>query len=233
MIWLHERIRPVRRHLYRRGLRVVVGVALATLVVAPSGGAQARGGVQLPIVRQALRNNCETAALSMLLAARGVHVGQLVLQRELPQSGPLDPREAADGSLRWGDPDRGFVGRVAGGGTHGGYGVYTAPIKALAARNGVALSTLNGRAPSLLYARLAAGRPVMAWVGLSSGPYLRWRSPQGKTIVGNFGEHAVVLTGVSGSSLAVNDPLSGRRIVWSRSLFELMWARLGRRALGV
>jgi len=233
VIWLHERIRAERDRVYPRQLPFVVGVALAMLVFAPSVGARSEGGVQLPIVKQALRNNCETAALSMLLAARGVHVGQLVLQRELPRSGPLDPREAADGSLRWGDPDQGFVGRADGGGTHGGYGVYTAPIKALAARNGVALTTLNGSAPSVLYGRLAAGRPVMVWVGLSNGPYLRWRSPRGKTIVGNFGEHAVVLTGLTGSGLAVNDPLSGRRIVWSRSLFELMWARLGRRALGV
>lgn len=211
--------------------RLIVLLASSALLVAPSAGA--RETVQLPIVQQALRNNCETAALSMLLAARGVRVDQLVLQRELPRSGSLDPLEASDGSLRWGDPDKGFVGRAAGGGTRGGYGVYTAPIKTLAARHGVRLTTLNRRAPSLLYKRLAAGRPVMVWVGLSNGPYLRWRSPEGKTIVGNFGEHTVVLTGISGENLAVNDPLTGRRVVWDRSTFEVMWARLGSRALGI
>lgn len=214
-----------------RELPFVALLAGLALLAAPS--ARARETVQLPIVKQARRNNCETAALSMLLAARGVHVNQLVLQGELPHSGPLDPLETADGSLSWGDPDQGFVGRVAGGGTRGGYGVYTAPIKALAARHGVVLTTLNRRAPSVLYKQLAAGRPVMVWVGLSNGPYLRWRSPEGKIIVGNFGEHTVVLTGISEENLAVNDPLTGRRVVWSRSVFEMMWARLGSRALGI
>ena len=38
----------------------------------------------LPVVKQALRNNCETAALSMLLAVNGKRVDQLALQRQLP-----------------------------------------------------------------------------------------------------------------------------------------------------
>lgn len=207
-------------------------VVLAPLLAPPNAGAREKGA-ELPIVKQALRNNCETAALSMLLVARGVHVSQLILQRELPRSGPLDPLRLRDGSLKWGDPDQGFVGRAAGGGTYGGYGVYTAPIKALAARHGVALTTLNRRDPSLIYKSLAAGRPVMVWVGLSNGPYLRWRTPEGKWIVANFGEHTVVLSALSGQNLLVDDPLSGRRLTWSRTAFEAMWARLGSRALAV
>lgn len=200
----------------------------ATATVLPGQAAS-----ELPLTRQALRNNCETAALSMLLASRGVHVDQLRLQRALPRSGPLDPATRADGMLVWGDPDKGFVGRVAGGGTHGGYGVYTAPIKALAARYGLELTTLNREPPSVLYRLLRQGRPVLAWVGLSNGPYLRWRTSAGKVIVGNFGEHTVVLTGLRGDRVYLNDPLSGRRLVWTRGAFEAMWARLGSRALGV
>lgn len=80
---------------------------------------------RVPVVRQLLRNNCETAALSMLLAARGVNVHQLTLQRRHPRSGPLDPQRRGAGRLPiWGDPDRGFVGRANGGGTNGGFGVY-------------------------------------------------------------------------------------------------------------
>ncbi len=65
----------------------------------------------LPILQQALRNNCETAALSMLLAAKSVKAGQLSLQRQLPRSIPLDPAVAAEGTA-WGYPRR----------THGGHG---------------------------------------------------------------------------------------------------------------
>ena len=168
----------------------------------------------------------------MILASRGVHIDQLRLQRELPRSGPLDPSSRSDGTLIWGDPDQGFVGRASGGGSHGGYGVYTTPIKALAARYGVKLVSLNRRPPSLLYRRLAQGRPVLAWLGLSYGPYLRWRTPAGKVIVGNFGEHTVVLTGSRGDAVYLNDPLTGRRLTWNRRTFEAMWARLGSRALG-
>lgn len=186
----------------------------------------------LPVVRQALRNNCETAALSMLLSVRGKSADQLRLQRRLPRSPPLDPRVEPDGGMLWGDPARGFVGRPEGGGPAGGYGVYEAPIKRLARRLGVGLRDLSRERPRAVYASLLRGRPVMAWVGLSDDPLKPWRTPAGKEVVGNFGEHTVVLTGVSGSRLHVNDPLSGRRLEWTRAQFELMWTRLGRRALG-
>lgn len=52
-------------------------------------------------------------------------------------------------------------------------------------------------------------------------------------MTGNFGEHTVVLTGIDEDSLEVNDPLSGQRLTWTRSEFEVMWQRLGRQALSV
>jgi uncharacterized protein YvpB len=198
--------------------------------VQPSRGSTA--SVRLPLVKQALRNNCETAALSMLLAARGVHIGQLALQRALPRSGPLDPIFHASGGLPiWGDPDRGFVGRANGGGASGGYGVYPPPIRALAAGYGVELINLSGHSSEAIYRRLSAGHPVMVWVGLSNGPYKVWRTPQGKRVRANFGEHTIVLTRLSGGRITLNDPLSGRRTSWTRASFERMWLRLGRRAL--
>ena len=233
------------------GAAAAVAAAAAIAAIAPAGVAarqQAAPGratltsartptreryVSVPIVKQALRNNCETAALSMLLAARGVRVPQLELQRELPRDGPLDPLTAAGDSLPiWGDPDRGFVGRVRGGGTSGGYGVYPQPIRALAHRHRVLLTPLTGQPAATIYRWLRAGRPVMVWVGLSNGPYKTWRTPLGKRITANFGEHTVVLTGLRGRLLRVNDPLDGQRKLWSRSYFEAIWRRLGRRALG-
>lgn len=170
----------------------------------------------------------------MLLAAGGVTVDQLTLQHRLPRSGTLDPQPRAGGRLPiWGDPDLGFVGRANGGGTSGGFGVYQPPIRRLALRYHVKLGNLTRAAPTLLYRRLRLGRPVMVWVGLSEGPYGRWRSPQGKTIRVNFGEHTVVLTGLRGNLVLLNDPLDGQRWTWTRAQFEQLWARLGRRALGL
>lgn len=188
--------------------------------------------IALRPIRQVLHNDCEAASLSMLLAAARVRAGQLELQRRLPRSGPLDPEPAAGSSLfRWGDPERGFVGRPAGGGTEGGFGVYEPPIRALAARYGVHLVDLHGRSVSAVRAALLAGHPVLAWVGLAAGPYLSWLTPAGRKITVNLDEHAVVLVGAGRGFVLVNNPLSGARERWSNALFSYRWRLLGRRAL--
>jgi hypothetical protein len=109
----------------RRRARRIIDEALAaraTRVDVPVVPLWSR--IALRTVRQVLHNDCEAASLSMLLAAAGVHAGQLELQARLPRSGPLDPEPVAGSRLfRWGDPERGFVGRPAGGGTEGPGGV--------------------------------------------------------------------------------------------------------------
>jgi uncharacterized protein YvpB len=183
-------------------------------------------------VRQVLHNDCEATALSMLLAAAGVHAGQLELQRRLPHSGPLDPDPVRGSRLfRWGDPERGFVGRAAGGGTEGGFGVYEPPIRSLAARYGVHLVDLRGARLSAVRRAVLAGHPVLAWVGLAPGPYLSWLTPSGHEITVNLDEHAVTLVGAGPGYVLVNNPLSGSRERWSDALFSDRWRLLGRRAL--
>jgi uncharacterized protein YvpB len=213
------------------------------LRVVKHGLAAHRSRVDLPVVplrttialrpvRQVLHNDCEATALSMLLAAAGVRAGQLELQNRLPRSGPLDPEPVPDSPIfRWGDPERGFVGRVAGGGSEGGFGVYEPPIRELAARYGVHLVDLHGRSVAGVRTAVLAGHPVLAWVGLAAGPYLSWLTPSGRTITANLNEHAVVLVGGGKGYVLVNNPLSGRRERWSNSLFSYRWKLLGRRAL--
>lgn len=187
--------------------------------------------IRITPVRQVLQNDCEATSLSMLLTAAGVHVSQLKLQAQLPESGPLDPVPVPGSSLfRWGDPERGFVGRVDGSGPEGGFGVYEPPIRRLAARHGVRLIDLQGRSVAAVRAAVLAGHPVMAWVGLAAGPYASWLTPSGKKITVNFGEHAIVLVGADSTGFLVNNPLSGRE-VWSNALFSYRWGLLGHRAL--
>lgn len=183
------------------------------------------------VLKQQFRNNCESAALSSLLSARGVRVSQTRLQNELPRSGPADPRQSSSGTV-WGDPDQGFVGRVDGGGTAGGFGVYPGPIAALSQSHGVRLENLTNARPETIYRRLRTGRPVMAWIGLSDGPYGQWTSPRGKPIRVNWGEHVVVLTGISTDGiLRIMNPLEGAVERWDQPTFEAKWELLGRRAL--
>ena len=188
--------------------------------------------IRTPIVTQKLHNNCETAALEALLTTVGHREEQLRLQAALPTSPPLDPRDTASGRV-WGDPDRGFVGRADGGGTAGGFGVYPGPIADLAARGGVKLRSLSRESPRRVYGSLLAGHAVMAWVGLSDGPRVTWRSfATGRRIYANMNEHVVVLSGLTaGGAIRVMNPLTGTRELWAKPQFETMWARLGRRAL--
>lgn len=187
--------------------------------------------IRAPVVAQRLRDNCESAALQVLLATVGVDAGQLRLQGELPRSGPLDPGTVG-GARVWGDPEQGFVGRADGGGLAGGFGVYQRPVRGVAARHGVTLKDLSGAPAAAVYRRLLSGHAVMVWVGLGNGPFMRWRSLQGRLVNVNLNEHAVVLTGVGADGrLSVVNVLQGTRERWSRDEFEVMWTRLGRRAL--
>lgn len=188
--------------------------------------------IDVPVIAQSMRNNCESAALSILLAGLGVKADQDRLQRSFPRSGPLDPQ--GTGSERvWGDPDAGYVGRPDGGGVAGGFGIYPRPLIGVAARLGAKLTDLTGRSVAAVYRHVLAGHPVMVWVGLSDGPYGSWRSPSGRRITVNFGEHTVVLSGANrDGSFRVTNPLEGTREEWTRERFSTMWRRLGRRALG-
>jgi uncharacterized protein YvpB len=187
--------------------------------------------IDAPVLQQAQRNTCESAALEILLATKRVRVDQSALQAQLPTSGPLDP-EGTGPSRIWGDPERGYVGRPDGGGVAGGFGVFQRPVAGVARRHDVRLEDLTRQEPATIYERLRAGRAVMVWVGLSDGPYGEWRSPEGRRVRVNFGEHTVVLTGIRrDGSVRVSNPLQGTAETWTPETFELMWQRLGRRAL--
>lgn len=239
---LRGRLRPTRavrrgraRITYRVDEQETIHAALA---LGTSGGiveVAARAvsaNVAAPVVSQRLRNNCESAALEALLATTGVRIDQLRLQFEFGRDGPLDPKGVGNQRV-WGDPDVGYVGRAGGGGVAGGFGIYPRPVADVARRHGRKFEDLTRVPIGRIMSRLRHGRAVMAWVGLSDGPYGEWRSPRGRPIRVNFGEHTVTLTGVRADGLIrVMNPLEGTRELWSRERFATMWARLGNRALG-
>ncbi|GAC1322659.1 MAG: hypothetical protein NVSMB25_18100 [Thermoleophilaceae bacterium] len=188
--------------------------------------------IRAPATGQVERNDCEATALSILLRTSAVRVDQRALQSRLPKAPPLDPHGQGPTKV-WGDPDLGFVGRPDGGGPAGGFGVYPGPVQHLALAYGRRLTDLTRSSTTALYHHLLTGHAVMAWVGLSAGPYETWRSPAGHVIRVNFGEHTVVLTGVAeDGTVTVKNPLSAATEHWSRHDFDALWARLGRRALG-
>jgi uncharacterized protein YvpB len=213
------------------------GAAAALRRAVANGGGVARvpehavsSSISVPLIAQQLQDDCEATAAAMVLGYTGHPVDQLLVQRQLAHAKPLDPTFTAAGEI-WGDPSLGFVGRADGGGPAGGFGVYQKPVRALFRKHGIAMSDLTGSRADRVYAALLDGHPVLAWIALSAGPYASWTSPAGRAIQVNYGEHAVVLTGVGPANVKVNDPLSGERLTWSKGEFESMWAGLGRRAL--
>jgi uncharacterized protein YvpB len=211
--------------------QVAARVARATDPRLAVAGRPTAARIAAPVVAQVLRNNCETAALEILLATTGSRVDQLKLQAQLDRSGPLDP-EGQEPDEVWGDPDEGYVGRADGTGPAGGFGVYPRPVARLAGRFGRKLDDLTGVSMAALRRRLLAGNAVMVWIGLGDGPYWSWNSPSGRAIRVNLNEHTIVLVGVrrTGDFEAIN-VLEGTREVLTPDELLAAWNLLGRRAL--
>jgi uncharacterized protein YvpB len=179
--------------------------------------------IQLPVRRQAFRNNCETAALSIALRGR---VDQVRLQDELELSQPLDPIAGTAGVV-WGDPDEGFVGRVEG----GGFGVFEGPLARLGRRYDHGTRPLAARSFEAILDQVRAGRPVILWAALGPSTPRTWTTPAGRLVRADLSEHTIVLAGVSPAGVVVHDPWTGERRIDPAAALRDRWIRLGRRAV--
>lgn len=179
--------------------------------------------LHLPVIKQAYRNNCETAALSMAL--RGA-ASQRALQAAIPQALPLDPQQGAGGTV-WGDPDAGFVGRVEG----GGFGVFERPLVRVGARYDPGIAPVRATSFEGVLDRVRAGQPVVAWTGLGSSAPWTWTTAGGRVIDADRSHHTVVIAGVGPNGVTIHDPWTGSASVVSRGSLAAGWERLGRRAV--
>lgn len=182
-----------------------------------------RIAIDLPVLRQAYRNNCETAALSIALRGK---VDQVRLQDELPVSQPLNPVAGTAGDI-WGDPDKGFVGRVEG----GGFGVFEGPLARLGRRYDKGTRPLATRSFDAILNQVREGRPVILWAALGSSVPKTWTTPDGTLVRADFSEHTIVLAGVSPAGVVVHDPWTGERRLDPAAALRERWIRLGRRAV--
>jgi len=187
----------------------------------------------VPVFRQTMNLDCETAALQMGLAAMGHSYSQQALfASENPDTRPplMGPNKKV---IQWGDPYTNFVGNVNGsdlGPT--GYGVYYPLILSIAKSHGAPGSTGGeGLSAAQVYAALAAGHPVVVWVetgwenARAAGYTGVWTAWDGKPIRYSLIEHAVTLSGVSQTQVRVNDPWkSGSQYWYSKAAFQGSWA---------
>lgn len=199
----------------------------------------------VPVYKQLRGLACETAALQMGLAALGHYYtqDQLIAMQPAP-----DTRSPVMGQLvnghktvkQWGDPYKSFVGNIDGADwIPTGYGIYYPPLVSVAQLHGAPDTTggegaTNGWTAAKIYAALAAGHPVMAWVetGWMSAYVGTWTAWDGTPIRYSLIEHVVTLSGVSATQVRVNDPWhSGSQYWFSKAAFEASWADFNNMAI--
>ena len=184
--------------------------------------------IPVPLYKQTMNLDCETASLQMALAYRGHWYSQsYMFQFEHADTRP--PIKAADGSiLQWGNPFVGFVGNVNGAEHNAtGYGVYYPPILWIANGLGDPSATGgSGYSASTIYQAVASGHPVQVWVEYQwvlawTGVWKAWDNTK---IHHSYREHTVVLSGVSDTQVRINDPWPGTQYWIDKSTFERSWA---------
>ena len=205
-----------------------------TAVATPNGVAT----IAMPVYKQTMALDCETAALQMGLAALGHYYTQDALfafEPQDPRQPILDPNNRKK-VLQWGNPYTHFVGKVNGsdlGPT--GYGIYYPVILSIAQSHGAPSSTGGeGVTAAQVYAALAKGHPVLVWVETGwenahsagyTGVWTSWADTGSKPIRYSLIEHVVTLSGVSPTQIRVNDPWkSGSQYWFSKAAFEASWA---------
>lgn len=184
--------------------------------------------IPVPVYQQAMPLDCETSALRMALAYFGFQFSDAALfAHENPDLRPpvMGPNHTI---VQWGDPYTNFVGDVWGDdSTPTGYGVYYPVILDVARSHGIP-GAVGGEAysASTIYKELYVGHPVEVWVevGWQNTFVGTWTAWDGRAVRYSFREHAVLLTGISSTSVRVNDPWHGTQEWISKATFERSWA---------
>jgi uncharacterized protein YvpB len=182
-----------------------------------------------------LISGCEVTSLTMLLDFAGKKLNKLDVAHliEYDPTPKVTDKYNQYQILTWGNPDKGFVGKMNG--TDTGYGVYHEPLfrllNKLLPNQGV---DLTGQSFEKMLQSVSDGIPVIAWTTTDFSPsdiWEDWNSPTGK-IHATFKEHAVLVVGYDQNSIYVNDPLdgtAGKQV--DRKEFETTWVQMGKQAI--
>jgi uncharacterized protein YvpB len=171
----------------------------------------------------------------MAMGVLGVEVPEDTLLSELERD-PTPRVVHRDGTVQWGDPDIGFVGKWDGVFARDGYGVYDGPIAELARSHGFNGTThAQDLGPEQLYHAAREGFPSVVWVpyGLAVKGHGAWTTPEGKRVDYVVTEHAVVLAGVDATGVLYADPYTATMEHASFTAFEGAMAELDNRAVTI
>lgn len=127
----------------------------------------------------------------------------------------------------WGNPNKGFVGKLNGQQNTTGYGVHWYPIRR-AARKYRPADVYSWMTVQDLTREIDRGNPIVVW-GTFRGTarYDPWRTPDGILIKAWYGEHTRLVIGYHGTAqrptyIILMDPIKGR-LVWTTQEFKNNW----------
>jgi uncharacterized protein YvpB len=181
--------------------------------------------LSVPVYLQQYTLSCEIASLRMALNFRDLHV----TEDQIIEKVGKDPTPHR-GNI-WGNPNKAFVGNIAGTQMADGYGVHWAPI-AKAARAYRDAKDFQGWSIEQLTQAIEENNPVVVWIYSHYGVKTSWKTSDGVDIYAVRDEHAITVVGFVGSAknptqIIVNDPLVGQVYV-SRAVFDKKWEIFGR-----
>lgn len=209
-------------HMHAMRIGVVREVKGVLAAIFPPQGATRM--LDVPFHKQEHALSCEIASLRSALLATGLDVSEDILLSALPRD--TTPKSvAADGTITWGDPEKGFVGNIDGRMPSTGYGVHAPALKEVAQLYAV-VNEIKANDAGALTAAIGRGHPVIVWSAIGKNPQkTSWQTPEGKTVDAALYEHTLVVAGYSGSAAAIEsvfvvDPHIGMR---EESWEEFTW----------
>ena len=188
--------------------------------------------VNVPHIQQLpeLTRGCEVTSLAMLLQYAGVSVDKMTLANEITTV----PFRDSNGVR--GNPNDGFVGDIYSFDTPG-YGVYHAPIAALAKTYLPGrIIDLTGGSMESVYNMIDNGSPVWvitnSWFSqLPESEFTTWETSSGEIQI-TYREHSVLVVGYDENNVYLNDPLDDQPYTAvSRDSFEESWIQMGKQAI--
>ncbi|HZQ49877.1 MAG TPA: C39 family peptidase [Candidatus Dormibacteraeota bacterium] len=172
--------------------------------------------------------SCEEAATSMALTHQGIHVSQDQILAAIGADRRPMYRDSS-GRIRWGDPYVSFVGSVDGDmSNYTGYQANYPPLVRVSKAYGARILDYGYVTAATIYARLAAGHPVVAWATWDWAwhprhDYIAFDGRSVPWIGPTFASHVYTVVGVRPDAVLVNDPMRGQYWV-GKAAFEAAYS---------
>lgn len=182
----------------------------------------------VPLINQfpELPTGCEVTSVAMLLNYHGIEVSKEILAEEIQKIS----LPSYDGyRIEGGSPDEYFIGNPR---ENTSFGVFNKPIYNLISKY-IDVSNITGCEFSQIIEFIKIKEPIMVWItrDLMEVEYSVSWYIDGEEYWWPKGEHTVIITGIEGDTIIVNDPYDGKEKYFKLDRFKEIWETMGRQAI--